>query len=160
MGWTKREFIQDAYAEIGMADYEFDLQTQDLQFALRKLDSMMATWNFQGIRVGYPLPSSPSSSDIDAQTNVPDSANQAIVTGLAIRIAPSFGKTVSVETKTSADIGYKTLLSLAAMPGEMQLPSSMPSGAGHKDWRYYNGRFLNPPIDPLLAGEDSELEFE
>ncbi len=95
MGYTKRQYIEAALTEIGLADYVFNSTPQDLQTALRRLDGMMAEWNERGIRLGYPLPLSPQQSDLDSQTAVPDRANEAIVTNLACRIAPSYGKQVS-----------------------------------------------------------------
>jgi len=158
MGWTKRQFVTQAFEEVGLAAYVFDLTPEQLQSALNRLDSMMASWNAKGIRLGYPIPSSPQNSDLDEATNVPDSANEAIYLNLGIRIAPGFGKAVAVETKASAKMSYDTLLALAAMPPEQQLPGMMPAGSGHKPWRIDNP-FLRHPVDPLLAGEDSQIEF-
>jgi len=158
MGWTKRQFVTQAFEEIGLAAYVFDLNPEQLQSGLRRLDSMMATWNAKGIRLGYPLPSSPQDSDLDEQTNVPDSSNEAIYLNLAIRIAPSFGKTPSVDTKATAKAAYDNLLSIAAMPMEMQLPGTLPVGAGNKPWNI-DQPFVNPPVDPLLAGQDGEIQF-
>lgn len=158
MGWTKRQFVTQAFEEIGLASYVFDLTPEQLQSALRRLDSMMASWNAKGIRLGYPIPSSPQNGDLDEETGVPDSANEAIYLNLATRIAPGFGKTVAVETKASAKAAYDTLLSRAAMPPEQQLPGMMPAGAGNKPWRT-DDPFLRHPVDPLLAGGDGPIEF-
>lgn len=159
MGWTKRQFVTQAFEEIGLAAYVFDLTPEQLQSALRRLDSMMASWNAKGIRLGYPIPSSPDDSDLDEQTNVPDSANETIYTNLGVRLAPSFGKTVSPDLKSIAKAGYDTLMSRAAMPPEQQLPGTMPSGAGNKPWRTYDDPFLRQPSDPVLAGQDGPIEF-
>jgi len=160
MGWTKRQFVTQAFEEIGLAAYVFDLTPEQLESALRRLDTMLATWNAKGIRLGYPLPSSPQDSSLDEQTGVPDSANEAIYVNLAIRLAPSFGKTPSVDTKATAKATYDGLLSLAAMPMEQQMPAHMPAGAGNKPWRNTDNPFLTPPVDPLLAGQDGPIEFD
>ena len=159
MGYTKRQFISAAFEEIGLASYVFDLAPEQLQSALRRLDAMIAAWNALGIRLGYPLPSSPQDSDLDEHTNVPDSSNEAIYTNLAIKLAPSYGKQVMPETKATAKESYNTLLSLAAMPMQQQLTGSMPSGAGNKPWRNSETPFLRKPTDHLLVGQDSKLEF-
>lgn len=158
MGWTKRQFVTQAFEEIGLAAYVFDLTPEQLQSALVRLDSMMASWNAKGIRLGYPVPLSPQDSDLDEETGVPDAANEAIYLNLGIRIAPGFGKTVAPDTKSSAKLAYDTLLAKAAMPVEQQLPGTVPSGAGNKPWRIDNP-FLRQPVDPLLAGEDGPIEF-
>lgn len=160
MGWTKRDYIEQAFTEIGLAGYVFDLTPEELQTALRQLDSMMAKWNGRGIRIGWPMPSSPSNSDLDDATSVPDSANEAIYCGLAVRIAPTFGKTVGGQTQFFAKEGYDLLLSQAAQPIEKQLPDTMPAGAGNKPWRNNESPFIRHPIDPLLAGPDSVIEYD
>ena len=158
MSWTKLQFVQQAFRKAGLAAYVFDLTPDQLDSAMHDLDAMMATWNAKGIRLGYPVPTSPENATLGQETNVPDSANEAIYLNLAIRIAPDFGKMIPPEVKVSAKLAYDALLSRAAMPDEMQLPS-MPSGAGNKSWRTDNP-FLTAPVDPLLAGQDSAIDFE
>lgn len=159
MSWTKRQFVEAAYEEAGYAVYTYDVQPEQLEAAMRRLDAMMATWNAIGIRVGYPLPSSPELSDLDTETNVPDKANESIYTNLAIRIAPTIGKTISRETKVAAKKGYNALLAKAVKPEPMQLPSSMPSGAGNKK-DVSDLPFSNSPDDPVAAGDDGVFDFE
>jgi hypothetical protein len=159
MGYSKRQFVAAAFEEIGLASYVFDLSPEQLQAALRRLDAMIADWNGKGIRLGYPLPGSPQDSDLDEPTLVPDSANQAILTNLAIRIAPSYGKVVMPDTKAVAKDSYNTLLQRATMPPEQQLPATMPAGAGNKPWRVYDNPFIRPPVDPVDAGPDGPLQF-
>jgi hypothetical protein len=159
MGYSKRQFVSAAFEEIGLAAYVFDLQPQQIESALRRLDAMMADWNGKGVRLGYPLPGSPENSDLDAESAVPDSANEAIITNLAIRLAPSYGKQVMVQTQTVARNAYQTLLSRATMPPEQQLPGTMPAGAGSKPWRGNNDPFLHKPEESLLAGQDGEIEY-
>lgn len=161
MSFTKRDIINQAFEEIGLAAYVFDLQPQQLEGALRRLDAMMATWNGKGLRLGYPLPSSPGASDLDQITDVPDDAIEAMILNLAIRIAPGYGKTVSPDTKASAKNAYNQLMAQAAKPVEMQIDNmAIPSGQGNKGWRYYNNPFLRTPTDPLTAGPDSILDLE
>lgn len=156
MGYSKRQFVEAALEEIGLASYVFDLSPQQIETACRRLDAQMASWNALGIRVGYPLPGSPQDTGLDDETNVPDAAYEAIITNLGIKLAPSYGKTVSPDTKATAKRTYDTLLSRAAMPMEMQLPASMPRGAGAKA---YDDPFVDNPEEPILAGRDGQLEF-
>ena len=159
MGYTKQQFISAAFEEIGLASYVFDLQPEQLESALRRLDAMMADWNAKGIRLGYPLPSSPQDSTLSEETLVPDSAYEAIICSLAIRLAPSFGKTVMVETKTTAKQGYDILLQRATFPLEKQLPATTPAGAGNKPWRVYDNPYVRPPYFPVTAGPDGPIEY-
>lgn len=159
MGYSKRQFIEAALAEIGLASYAFDLQPEQLEAARQRLDAMMADWNGKGIRLGYPIPVSPQDGSIDEQTNVPDSAYEAIICNLGIRLAPSYGKQVMNETKATAKQGYDTLMQRATFPLEQQFPNTMPSGAGNKPWRVYDNPFLRPPVNPVEAGPDGPLQF-
>lgn len=159
MGYTKRQFVTAALEEIGLASYTFDLQPQQLESAMRRLDAMMAEWNAKGLRLAYPLPGSPQDSDLDEESQVPDSANEAIITNLAVRLAPSYGKQVMAQTLTVAKEGYNTLLARATQPIEMQYPGTTPAGAGNKPWRTYDNPFLRPPVDPVTVGPDGPLEY-
>jgi len=159
MAWTKREFINQAFEEIGLAGYVYDLEPEQIQSALRSLDSMIAAWNARGIRLGYPLPGSPNTSNESDPTNVPDSANEAIYLNLGLRLAPRFGKQVSVETKQAAKRALDSLLIQISQPIQMQFPSGVPAGAGNKLNQSQNRAFLNNPVDPLQAGNDDVIEF-
>lgn len=160
MGYTKRQFIEAAFEEIGLASYVFDLQPQELESALRRLDSMLAEWNARGVRIGYPLPLSPQQSDLDEQTSVPDAANEAIVTNLGCRIAPSYGRQVMPATMINARRAWLALEAKAVNVPQMQYPATTPAGAGNKQWNQYYSPFLQPPNDPLLAGKDGAIDYE
>ena len=161
MAYTKRDIVNRAFEEIGLAAYVYDLAPQQLEGALQRLDAMMATSNGKGIRLRYPLPSSTAASDMNQDIGVPDDALEAMHLNLAVRIAPGYGKTVSPDTKANAQLAYKALLSRSTFPVEMQLGDmTIPSGQGNKGWRYYNDAFLRQPIDPLTVGPDSALTWE
>jgi len=158
MGYSKRQFVEAAFEELGLASYIFDLSPERLNSALLRLDSMMAFWNGKGLRLSYPLPGSPENSDIDAESSVPDFANDAIILNLAIRLGPSMGKSVPSETKASAKQAFDTIVMRFAHPLEMALPNTMPAGAGTKSWRRDNA-FLYPVAPTIDAGSDGPIEF-
>lgn len=158
MSWTKRQFVEQAFEEIGYASYNFDLQPEQLQAGLRRLEALMGTWNGKGIRLGYPLSNNPDSAELDTTTNVPDSSNEAIYTNLAIRIAPIVGKTCSPETKQAARSAYMQLLSRFTKPQEQQFPATLPSGAGNKPWRE-DAPFMPSPSSDIDTGGDGPIEF-
>ena len=161
MSWTKREVVTNAFEEIGLANYVFDLQPEQLQAGLRRLDNMMATWNSRGLRLGYPLPDSPSGSDLDQETGVTDEAIEAMVSGLAIKLAPLFGKTVSPDTKATARSAYVALLNRRTNTIEKHIDeSAVPAGQGLKYWRLSGDPFLYPEGNGLTTGPDDVLEME
>lgn len=160
--WTKRQLIEQAYEAFGLANYVFDLSPEQMQGALNRLDSMMASWDGACIRLGYLLPSTPGSSDLDQLSGLPDYANEAVYLALAIRLAPGIGKVISRDTKGDAKAAYDRMLAkLAAdnMP-QMQYPRNTPAGAGNKPYRYERGPFLQPPADPVTAGGDGAITLD
>lgn len=158
MSYTKRQFVTEAYTELGMADYVFDLQPEQLLGACRRLDAMLAEWNGRGINLGYTLPTSPENTDIDQETTVPDWANEAIVLNLAVKIAPMHGKTVAMETKTGAKLALNTVMINTAKDVVMKLPADTPIGAGYKRMEY---PFIDETVDTGFIDEPGEeLTFE
>ena len=149
MSWTKRQLIRQAFSIIGLADYDFDLQAEQLQNAMYLLDSMVATWNAKGVLLSYPLTSSPEDADLDDESNIPDRANEAVYMNLALRLATTLGRPTTVELKAAAFYAYNNLLSWNLQPREMQLPNTLPRGQGNKPYRYKNDRFLDAPADPV-----------
>lgn len=156
--FTKRQLINAAFEEIGLASYTFDMSPEELQSAVLRLDALMATWGTVGIRIGYNATLDPLNSDPDQDSGVPDWANEAIFLALARRIAPSFGKLVSQDTKTNGKFAYDAMMSrITATPPQMQYVGALPAGAGNRRRRYTP--FLPPPVDRLTAGPDGLLEF-
>jgi len=156
VGWTKRQFVEAAYEDIGLAGYVFDLMPEQLEAAIRRLDAMCEGWNGLGIRLSYPIPSSPQYANLDEQTNVPDCANEAIYTNLALRIAPMHGKAVSPDAKANAKLSYNAMLSKLAVVPQMQL-GTMPAGAGQKRVYY---PFIVQQADPITSGDDGFIQYD
>jgi hypothetical protein len=160
MSWSKREIIEQAFNEIGLSGYIFDLSPEQLQTALRQLDSMMAMWASKGIQLGYPVPVHPNDSQLDQDSFVPLTANEAVYLNIGVRIAPGFGKAAPQETRALAKMAYDTLLIQAATPRERQMPETMPRGAGQKPWRTIDNPFVSPPDEnPLVAESNGQLTF-
>lgn len=150
--WTKQQLIELALGEIGLGT-AFNVGPDELEDALKRLDSMMATWNGKGIRLGYALPSTPDASELDQDSGLADTAHEAVFMNLAVRLAGGFGKTLSQDTRNTARDAYEGLLAVAAYPPQQQLPNTLPRGAGNKPWRGQSP-YMPTPTDPLLAGDD------
>lgn len=133
MSWTKRQIIEKAFEEIGMAAFVFDLQPEQVESARRTMDAMAAMWSSKRIQLGYPLPSEADSSDLDQQSNIPDYAIEAFYLNLAKRLASTFGKVLTPDKNTLAKEGYENLLRMAVSnPPQMKYACSLPAGAGNK----------------------------
>jgi hypothetical protein len=138
MGWKKRDFVTQAFDTIGIAGYVYDLEPEQLNFALRQLDSMMALWSSKGIKIGYQISDSADGSSLDDVTQVSAEANEAVYQNLSLRIAPGLGKQISPGLQIMAKQSYDALLIKAAMPGQMQFPGNMPIGAGMRGRQHYS----------------------
>lgn len=130
MAWTKRQLLEQAFAEIGRAAFTFDLQPEELQSGLRSLDMMMATWASKGVNIAWI--GGNGLGDIDADANVPEWALEAIALNLAVRLAPSYGKAVSLDTKASAKAAFDAVLARCVVPRDRQVTGY--AGAGNGNW--------------------------
>ncbi|MDZ7905164.1 MAG: packaged DNA stabilization gp4 family protein [Cypionkella sp.] len=141
MAWTKRDIVHQAYTEIGVADYEFDLQPEMLQSGLRQLDLLLAGWATAGIRIGFS--GGNGKGDIDAETAVPEWALRALYLNLAMDMAAGFGKQPSPRTMAQAKESYDMLLARTVIP----LPRRLIGYAGSGTW------WGNLPVaqEPLTA---------
>lgn len=149
---TKRQIIEDAYAEVGLAGYIFDIEPGALNRSLRVLDSMMAEWNAKGVKVGYTFG---SNSDLDTEVDILDAATNAVTLNLALRIGTSYGKVIQPFQVTQAKNAFKALSSLTADVPET-VPSGMIYGAGKKN--YSGPNFIPSPSESLSDGT-SELDL-
>lgn len=158
MGYTRRQFIDAALEELGLAEYTFDIQPEQYQGAARRLDSMLLDWNGRGLRLGPNISGTAAGADLETDMGLPDVANEAVIANLAVKVAPSFGKTPSPDTKAAARFALNTLFARFTKPIPQRYPASLPLGAGNKPWRLYNP-FVQDEGEPLTAGPDSVLEL-
>ena len=158
--WTKKQLIEQAFDELALAGFVYDLDPDHLESALRRLDTMMARWATLGISIGYLLPASPDDSDIGDDSGLPDTAVEAVYLNLAVKMAASRGKMLTPETKANAKQGYEQLLGVAvraaARPSPM--PNTMPRGAGNKPWRTGAPFFFGAPCTPAMPETSTEQD--
>lgn len=134
MSWTKLEIVDAAYAEIGMANYDFYLSPEQRQAALNRLDAMVATWKRRGIVVDYVVPSSHGGSSLDDDTLI-NNHMEALYLNLAIKIAPMFGKAPSLETKSAAHTALRELMTDTVTQQEQSYRDTLPVGQGNRPWQ-------------------------
>ncbi len=158
MSYTKLQFVSTAFEEIGQAEYEFDLSPEMANSGLRRLDALMAEWNGKGIRLGYPLSPDPQNSDIDTPTVVPNWAWSAVYLNLAIDLCAMVGKTVPDSLKGRALQAYSSMVARMVRPPQMQMPASMPSGAGSR-WRGPGQNYVVPPSLNAVPLPEDDVSF-
>ncbi len=159
MGWSKRQIVAEAYAELALAEYDFDTSPEEIQAGVRRLDTMMATWSTQGLQMGYALALSPDAANPDEQSGLPLDSIEAVTLNLAVRISSSKGKAVPATTKAAAKAAFDALVSRIASQQvqEQQLRQGTPAGAGHGP----NARpFMpTPNTEQLRNTDDGGLTF-
>lgn len=131
---TKRQIVQMAYENCGLASYEFDLTPEEYQAALRRLDGMMAQWEASSIYINYNFPIQFGGGSLDSPSGIPDNAVFAAAGGLALLIAPMFGKTISGEVRVQIASAMTALRASTAFPPQRVLQRNTPVGAGNKPW--------------------------
>ena len=124
---TKREIIAQGLEEIGLAEYDFDASPEEVDSFLRRLDRMAAQWDGVGVRAGYNF-----AGGLDDDAGIPDTVVDSFAQNLAIRMAPSFGKAVSQDTKANAAMAYHAMLTTLAHRPQTPYPAQMPIGTGNK----------------------------
>jgi hypothetical protein len=155
--WTKRQLVYQAYEEVGLASYVYDIQPEQEMSALRRLDAMMAEWDAKGIRLGYPVASDANGSDLDQSSGIPDWANSAVYKNLALEISGTVGKQPTMQLVKSAQMGYDTLFYRSSVPKERRL-DRIPAGAGNKTINHTI--YIRPDSDdPLRSSGDGTLEL-
>lgn len=152
MSWPKSQLVTEAYNELALAGWIFDVSPEESLHGLIRLEAQMGEWEGKGIRVGYAFSSdAPNQADLDADSGLPPMAWRPVFMNLAVDLAAGFGKQLMPSTMKGAADGYDTLLWAAAMPTEQQLPDRLPRGAGNKPWRINDWPFF-PPADPSPLG--------
>lgn len=162
MAWTKRQLVAEAYAELALAGFYFDLTADELEAGLRRMDSMLGTWTAQGIAIGYTAAASQDASALDQDSGIPQYANEAVYTALAVRIAAGKGKRPADTLRTTAKAAYDALLSTLARDAmqEQQFREGTPAGAGSRLRGISTRPFLTAPdTETLQIGADGGLNF-
>jgi hypothetical protein len=149
----KRYLIDMAFSEIGLSGYVFDEDADERQEALHKLDGYMAMLKNQGVDIGYNFPLTPSDSDLDDESGLPDYAEMAIWQQLALRLCPAYGKTASQILVSSAHQAKAHLMSAIAVIPSTRYPSTLPIGRGNnlgvRGQQFYAGESVDNELpDP------------
>jgi len=162
MGWTKRQLIQQAFSGLALAGYSFDITPEEEQDSLCLLDTMMATWDAQGVQLGYALSADPDDSDVSADSGLPLYAVEAVYRALEIRIASGKGKQIPASTQIAASRAYAAMASklVSDQTRPQQIASGTPLGAGLKTWRRSGSPFAaTPNTAPVQVSPDGGIDF-
>lgn len=127
---TNIQLIGDALRLINVINEVETPSAEQGATALRVLNQMMEQWEEEGLKLQYFKQTSTSADFPCAAYTEP-----AVTAGLAIRLAPFFGASVSPELAAQFDSGYQTILrkaiNAALQPVDM---SHLPLGEGTRTW--------------------------
>jgi len=149
-GRTKKAFIEMAFEELTLSGFEFDLNTEEVHKALRRLNVMMAEPPFD--QMGYNFPMEEDGSPAEA-SGITAADTQGIVMCLAVRLAPMIGKTLSVEFRSAAN---KSMAQLRAKYATIPVLDYAPltiRGAGSKS---HYGVYFPSAFDEEAIATDSD----
>jgi P22 tail accessory factor len=153
---TKGDLVNAAYEEIGLAGYIFDIQPEEVQTGVRRLERFMLMLDGRGIRLGYNAAASVSLATANDPTGIPNWSEDAIIPLFALRLAPTLGKQISPDTRTAARRGLNALLVGTYTIPSMQMPRHMPIGTGNR--RNVKNQQFFAPVDRLTTRYDDLLE--
>lgn len=162
MSWTKGQIVDQAFAELALAAYVFDLTPEERQAACVRLDAMMATWAAQGTVLPYSLAMTPDGADLDAESNLPLWAVEAVYMHLALRTAASKGKAAPQTLKAAASLAMAAVETRLAHDDleEQQFRSGTPRGQGSKPYRAVTSPFIpQPDRGELRQSPSGALDF-
>lgn len=157
MSYTVREVANEMFRELGLADYDFDLDPEELQTAVTRMRGLVGRWELKfGIHLGFNF-----AGDLDDDSGLSDASAEAVWLNLAVQVSPGFGKTLKPETKQNAKDALDGLLTIAAQPKSLQQPRTLPRGAGARPWGNTYRPFNVPPTDDQLpVGAGDSINFE
>ena len=156
---TKRRIIDQAYDELALAGYVFDLSPEELLSAARRLEGMIAAWSSQGVTIPFAFDPDSTEDALDSDSGLPLVAFEAAYMGLAVRTAASKGKALSMSTKGAARAAFDALMcaSVKAQMIPQQFRKGTPLGAGSTTWER-SEPFATPDAPtPLGIADDGGL---
>ncbi|MBB4857008.1 hypothetical protein HNO88_000305 [Novosphingobium chloroacetimidivorans] len=131
---TKRQLIEQMFVECGVNGWEYDIQPEEKQKALTRLDALMAELAGRGMALGYNAPDEIGGGDLDDELGVPDQAFYGLAVLGAERLSPTMGKTQSVATRQALTAAMKAVRSAALVLVPDQAVGNMRVGSGNRWW--------------------------
>lgn len=128
-GRPKRDIIEVAFDDCGLAGYEFDRTPEEQTMALRKLNALMLEWPWN--RLGYVQPTY-GVGQAEEPSGLDDKHVNTVAQYLALRIAPGIGVTLAPEQRATLARSFATLQAEVATVPDVEIPIGFPRGK----WRW------------------------
>lgn len=126
------DIVRDALQMLRVVDAQGAPQPDDARDAIRNLNTMMRSWEAQGVATAWDTQTSP-----DDPMPTPDWMDDAITRNLAVRLRSRYGVTLDPDTVELARMGMNDILAKQAVDSHSRLCYDLPSGVYRypADWK-------------------------
>jgi hypothetical protein len=153
---TAQSIINDALQAILVQASEQPIQAVDFQTARKYLNRMMATFDAEGISLGYTVINLPT----DLVT-IPDGAIEGVIFNLAVRLLPTYDMPLTNELKINARESKAAMRNLAVVILPTSFPCTLPIGSGNEGCNNFGSDHFYPcDEDELLTESGGSILLE
>ncbi len=143
---TAGEVIERAFKRILVGGADAVPEPDEYADALADLNDFMASLEANGIRLGYTVV-----DNVSDTVTIPSSAILAVVSNLAVTVAPDYGATISPALAEQARAGMATLRKIALPRIRSSFPNTLPMGSGNVDYGGWEDEFFASGVFALLS---------
>jgi len=134
MAITTLQVITDALRSINVISEVDTPSSEQGEAARRILNQMMEVWREDGIDIGWF-----AQANTTGDAPIPDWSESAVISSLALRLAPRFGASISQELAATGSQDYRMVLQKVQREAlDNTDMSHLPQGSGHDGWNKYN----------------------
>jgi hypothetical protein len=133
---VKGDYVDGAYEQMTIWGVTTNATPREVEIALKRLNGLLLHWENQNIFLGWNV----GAEDPNDESGLPDWAQEAVFTNLAIKLLPVYGRGATLEQKQDAAAAYEAI-TLSCI-NNMEYPDTMPVGAGNQRYGYSSRRFF------------------
>ena len=153
---TAQSVIDDTMQEILVSASEQSIEAVDFATALRYMNRMMATFDAEGIALGYTQVT--KAADL---ITIPLGAIEGLIFNLALRLTTTYDIPVAGTLAINAREGKQAMRKLSIFIAPTAFPCTLPLGSGNEQTNTFNNdKFYNCPSDSVLTEQDSSILLE
>jgi len=153
---TAQSVIDDTLQEILVSASEQDIESVDFATALRYLNRMMATFDAEGIALGYTQVTKASDP-----ITIPMGAIEGLIFNLALRLTTSYDIPVAGTLAMNARESKAAMRNLSVFIQPTAFPCTLPIGSGNEYDNTFNpGHFYGCTEDELTTEQGGSILLE
>lgn len=131
---TKRQLVEQMYVECGLNGWEYDIQPEEKDKALQRLDMLMWEMHGRGLDLDYNFPTGIGAGNLDDELGCPDQAFFGLSVLGAQRLCPTMGKVLSRESRETLNNAMKAVRSACRIAPTSMLRPGTPLGGGARQF--------------------------